>query len=323
MEISITIEGQLGLTWDRWKGLIPKIEAWGFAGLFRSDHFSMPNPPDMDSLEAIVSLTYLASQSKKIRFGTLVSPLSFRDPVMLARQAIAIDDLSGGRMILGLGAGWNQREHDLFGYELGDIKTRMDRFEEGLEVIVSLIRSEEPVTFNGDFYRLDEAQILPRPQCSTPIMVGGHGPKRTMPLVARYADIWNCKPATVEIFKERSELLDELLEKEGRQPGEVKRSIMLTAICWRNDKELERLAESVRNTIHSNKGKSTEEVVAGLKDYSPSETIGSPKTLIETIHSYGDAGADEIILQWFLLDDMEGLQILAEEVLPHFKREAQ
>ena len=321
MEISITIEGQLGLTWERWKNLIPKIENWGFAGLYRSDHFTMPFPPDMDSLEAVVSLVYLADHSHKVHFGTLVSPLSFRDPVMLARQAMAIDDLSGGRMILGLGAGWMEREHELFGYNLGDLKTRMDRFEEGLAVIAALIRSQGPVTFQGKYYQLKDAQILPRPQRPTPIMVGGLGPKRTMPLVARYADIWNCLPATVELFQERSELLDSLLEKQGRKPADVKRSLMLTALCWRDDDELERLAGSVRNAFQTYKGKSTEEVAAGLIDYSPSKTMGAPKNLIETIHSFGEAGADEIILQWFLLDDPEGLQILAEEVLPHFNSE--
>jgi alkanesulfonate monooxygenase SsuD/methylene tetrahydromethanopterin reductase-like flavin-dependent oxidoreductase (luciferase family) len=322
MEISITIEGMLGLNWDRWKRLIPKIEEWGFASLFRSDHFTFNNPPDMDSLEAIVSLTYLACHSKEIRFGTLVSPLSFRDPIMLARQAMAIDDLSGGRMILGLGAGWMEREHNLFGYSLGDIKTRMDRLEEGLEVISSLIRSKEPVTYKGNFYQLREAQIFPRPQRSTPILIGGNGPKRTLPLVARFADIWNCQLATVELFRERSELLDEMLEKEGRQPIDVKRTIMLPTICWRDNDELEQRTKSVRNAIHAMKGMPTDEVIEGLKNYSPNSPLGSPQEVIETFNSFAEAGVDEIIIQWFLLGDIEGLQVLAEEVLPHFKTEA-
>jgi F420-dependent oxidoreductase-like protein len=322
MDISITIEGMLGLTWDRWKRLITKIEVWGFASLFRSDHFTMNNPPDMDSLEAIVSLTYLAGNSKKIRFGTLVSPLSFRDPVMLARQAMAIDDLSGGRMILGIGSGWMEREHNLFGYSLGDIKTRMDRLEEGLEVITSLIRSEEPVTYKGRFYQLREAQLLPRPQRSTPIMVGGNGPKRTLPLVARYADIWNCQLPSIELFKERSGMLDELLKEEGRQPSDVKRTVMLPAICWRDNDEKERRSQSVRNTINAFREMSTDEVFENLQNYSPSSIYGSPQELIESINSYDEAGVDEIIIQWFLLDDIDGLQVLAEEVLPHFKMEA-
>ena len=106
MKLSITLEGEMGLNWPRWQRLVTAVEQWGFAGLYRSDHFVNPYPPDLDALEAIVSLTYLATQSQRLHFGTLVSPLSFRDPVMLARQAMALDDLSGGRMILGVGAGW-------------------------------------------------------------------------------------------------------------------------------------------------------------------------------------------------------------------------
>ena len=142
-----------GLTWLRWKRLITEIEQMGFAGLFRSDHFTLNNPPDMDSLELIVSLTYLASHSQSLHFGSLVAPLSFRDPVFLARQAMALDDLSGGRMILGVGAGWVKREHAMFGSDLGDVSTRMNRLEEGLEVISRLIRDEERVTFEGHYYQ--------------------------------------------------------------------------------------------------------------------------------------------------------------------------
>ena len=240
MKLAITIEGMCGLTWPRWKRLVSEIERMGFAGLFRSDHFTLTGPPDLDSLELIVSLTYLASQSKRLHFGSLVAPLSFRDPIFLARQAMAVDDLSGGRMILGVGAGWIEREHTMFGYNLADVSTRMDRFEEGLEVITRLIRSNEPVTFEGRFYQLREAHLLPRPQRATPVLVGGNGPKRTLPLVARYADIWNCQVASAEVFKERSALLDELLHAEGRQPHDVKRTALLPVICWRDQDDLER-----------------------------------------------------------------------------------
>ena len=317
MELSITIEGMMGLTWDRWKRLITEIEALGFASLFRSDHFTTWDPPDEDFLEAVVSLTYLASHSKSIRFGTLVSPLSFRDPVMLARQAMAIDDLSGGRMVLGLGAGWIEREHNLFGYTLGDIKTRMNRLEEGVEVIASLIRIEEPVTLEGRFYQLREAQILPRPQRPTPIMVGGNGPKRTLPLVARFADIWNCQPAPVELFKERSEFLDSLLIKAGRQPNDVKRTVMLPALWWRDENDLERRIQSVRKTFVGLDEMSTDEILAWLKSSFRVILLGTPDTLIEKLNAYAKAGAEEMFLQWAMMDDIEGLQVLAEDILPN------
>src|SRR6476659_7803915 len=109
--ISIMIEGQDGLTWPRWKRLAAEVESLGYAGLFRSDHFTNAGPPDKESLELVVSLTYLAASTERIHFGSLFAPFSFRHPALLARQAAAIDDLSDGRMILGLGAGWNEREH--------------------------------------------------------------------------------------------------------------------------------------------------------------------------------------------------------------------
>ena len=145
MKISVTIEGMTGLTWPRWKRLTNAIEQLGFAAPVRSDHYTLTAPPDLDSLEMVVSLTYLATHSQRVHFGSLVAPLSFRDPIMLARQAMAIDDLSGGRMILGVGAGWLEREHTMFGYNLGDVSTRLTRCEEGLEVITRLIRSGDPV----------------------------------------------------------------------------------------------------------------------------------------------------------------------------------
>jgi hypothetical protein len=129
--ISIQVEGQNGLTWARWIALATEVEELGFAGLFRSDHFTNARGPELDALELIVSLTWLAANTRRIHFGSLVAPLSFRDPRMLARQAGALDDLSGGRMILGLGAGWQEREHTAFGYDLGDVPTRMARFGAG------------------------------------------------------------------------------------------------------------------------------------------------------------------------------------------------
>src|SRR5437870_5746624 len=204
--LSIMIEAQDGLTWPRWKRLVAEVEALGFAGLFRSDHFTNAQPPDKESLEMVVSLTYLADHTSRIHFGPLVAPISVRHPTLLARQAAALDDLGGGRMILGVGAGWQEREHQLFGHTLGDIPTRMARLEEGLEVITRLLRSDEPVTYEGQFFQLRGATLLPRPQWpgGPPILIGGNGPKRTLPLAARYASIWNANFLAPEAFRERS-----------------------------------------------------------------------------------------------------------------------
>ncbi len=182
MQISISVETG-GLTWAHWKRYVREVEELGYAGLYRADHFPINKP----TIELITSLTYLASNSKQVHFSPLVSPLSFQHPVMLARQAAALDDLSGGRMILGLGTGWQVHEHETWGYSLGNIPTRYKRFEEGLEVITRLLKSDQPVTFEGEFFQLRDALLLPRPQRSggPPILIGGNGKKRTLPLIAK------------------------------------------------------------------------------------------------------------------------------------------
>jgi F420-dependent oxidoreductase-like protein len=275
--ISIQVEGQNGLTWARWIVLATEVEELGFAGLFRSDHFTNGRGPELDSLELIVSLTWLASNTRRIHFGSLVAPLSFRDPRMLARQAAALDDLSGGRMILGLGAGWQEREHTTFGYDLGDVSTRMARFAEGLELVTRLLRDEEPVTFAGEYFQTREAKLLPRPERprGPRLLIGGNGAKRTLPLAARYADVWNALFMPAEDFHARSTQLDELLRAAGRKPEDVRRTIMLPlAFDPRDEGEAQR-----------------------------------------QIAAYREAGADELIFQWLALDDLEGLRAFARAAL--------
>ena len=312
--LSIMIEGQNGLTWPRWKQIVREVEDLGFAGLFRSDHVKHAQPPDDDTLELIVSLTYLADHTQRSHFGPLVAPVSFRDPALLTQQAIALDDLSGGRLILGVGAGWQEREHHLFGYTLGDVPTRMARLEEGLEVITRLLRSEEPVTYEGKFFRLRGATLLPRPQRSVgpPILVGGNSSQYTLPLVARYADIWNANFITPGAFQDRSASLDQLLRAAGRSPGDVRRSVMLGLLFGRDMNELKRRILEPPGFA----GQPLESVLEALKASSLA-IPGTPDMIIEQIHAYENAGAAEVMLQWLDLDDIDGLRAFAASVLPH------
>ena len=173
------------------------------------------------------------------------------------------------------------------------------------------------MTFEGRFYQLREAYLQPRPQRPTPVLVGGMGLKRTLPLAARYADIWN-GGGTVERIRERSDLLDELLRKEGRQPGDVRRTVMMSVLCWRNADERERRIQAMRS-IHSDIGaQSVEEV---LEWHEANAILGTPEQVIEQIKAYGSAGVDEIMLRWMGMDDVEGLQILADEVLAQLDAE--
>src|SRR5512136_383848 len=156
IEVAIMIEGQNGLNWQRWKRIAKVVESNGYKGLYRSDHYTNANPPDMDSLECWVSLTWLASHTQRIEFGPLVTPISFRHPTHTARMAAAVDDLSGGRLTLGIGAGWQEREHTNYGWELLEPKRRFNRFEEGLEVVTQLLKSELPVNFSGNYFCIHE-----------------------------------------------------------------------------------------------------------------------------------------------------------------------
>ena len=305
IEVAIMLEGQHGLNWSRFQRIARAVEDLGFVGLYRSDHYTNANPPDMDSLELWVSLTWLASHTQRIEFGPMVSPVSFRQPTMTARMASAVDDLSNGRLHLGLGAGWQVREHTNYGWDLLDVKPRMDRFEEGLEVINQLLHSDEPVDFAGDYYRVQEGILLPRPQRpgGPPILIGGNGPKRTLPLVAKYAKEWNAVYLTAADVKERNVLLDELLAANGRQPGDVRRSLMTGLIFGRDEAEVAAKLAPRKVTYEELQQRGN-------------IAVGTGNQIVEQLGRWAEAGVYRVMLQWMDLDDLDGLEAMAQSVLP-------
>lgn len=316
-QLSIMIEGQDGLTWPHWKTIVEAVDSLGFAGLMRSDHYTNADPPNRDSLEMIVSQVYLADHSKNVHFGPMVAPFSFREPTMLARQAAAIDDLSGGRFIIGMGAGWQEREHNMFGFNLASMKERMDRFEEGCEVVTQLLKSDEPVSFEGKYYNLREAILLPRPQRpgGPQILIGGSGPQRTMPLVARYADIWNGVYMSKQDFSDRSKLLDQLLVEQGRKPEDVKRTMMMGVIFGRTREDLEKwLSRPQYQNRPELEGKTIDEKMTFFQGRGL--LIGNGEEIAAQIKGWADLGLEEIMTQWFQLDDIATLRAYAEDVLP-------
>jgi F420-dependent oxidoreductase-like protein len=227
IEIALMIEGQDGVNWERFQKIARVAEDAGYIGLYRSDHFTNPSGPYKDSLECWISLAWLASHTSRLVFGPLVSPVSFRHPSMLVRMAAGVSDLSGGRLQFGVGAGWQEREHTNYGYQLGDVPKRMARFRESVQIVSHLLRNDAPLTFQGQHYQLKEAVLLPRPTHRVPIVIGGGGKKVTLPLVARYADEWNTGPKSPEQFKELNSHLDTLLDKAGRPRASVRRSMMI------------------------------------------------------------------------------------------------
>ena len=305
LEIAIMLEGQNGLNWPRWQKLAAAVEDLGFAGLYRSDHFTNADGPDLDSLELWVSLTWLASHTRRIEFGPLVTPFSFRHPAFTARMACAVDDLSGGRLTLGVGAGWQEREHRHFGFDLLDVRRRFARFEEGLQVISRLLQSDKPVDFNGTYYQLNQAILLPRPQRpgGPPLLIGGNGVERTLPLVARFAKEWNAVFLPAAKFAASNRRLDELLRAAGRQPVDLRRSQMTGCRFGRHQGELDRKLGS--------------QSVASLRERGI--VAGTPAQVVDQLGELAQAGAQRVMLQWLDLDDLDGLEALAQSVLPHFK----
>jgi len=303
MDIAIMLEGQNGLNWPRFQRIARAVEDLGFAGLYRSDHFTNVEPPDIDSLELWVSLTWLAGHTRRIEFGPMVSPVSFRHPVFTARIAKDVDDLSGGRLTLGVGAGWQAREHANFGFDLLDLPERFARFEEGLTVITRLLRDDKPVDFNGQYYQLHEAVLLPRAQRAggPPVLIGGNGEQRTLPLVARYANEWNGVFLTPDRYAQLSKRLDELLVAQGRKPSDIRRSLMTGLIFGRTDAELQAKLQP--------SGRSAEEL------RSRGMVVGTPNAVVEQLGKIAEAGAQRVMLQWMDLDDLDGLVALAKAVL--------
>ena len=300
-EVAIMIEGQDGLDWPRWQRLARTVEDCGYAGLHRSDHFTNPSGPILDSLELWSSLTWLADNTDRIEFGPLVSPVSFRHPVITAWQASTVDNLAGGRLRLGVGAGWQEREHEAHGFELLETELRFARFEEGLEVITRLLRNDGPISFDGEFYQLRDAVLKPRSPRpdGPPIVIGGNGPKRTLPLAARYADEWNAVVLTPDRFAELSSRLDELLREAGRQPDQVRRTLMTRAIFGRTDTDVERKLD----------GKSADEMrERGV-------IVGTGSEVAEQLGRLDEAGVQRVMLQWLETDDIDGIEDLAESVV--------
>lgn len=302
-EVAIMIEGQMGLNWRRWKAIVQAVEKLGFAGLYRSDHFINPDPPDQDSLELWVSLTWLADHTDRIEFGPLVTPVSFRHPAMTARMAAAVDNLSGGRLTLGVGTGWQDREHDNYSFDLLDMDGRFDRFEEALEYFTGVLCSDEPFSMDGDYYQFQDAVVLPRPAAGRPpLLIGGNGLNRTLPLVAQYADEWNGVFLTADAFAERTARLDELLDAQGRPRDSVRRSLMTGLVFGPTEAGI--------NSMLKEYGAETPEDLRARGNI-----VGTPDQVAEQVAALGEAGVQRVMLQWLNVDDLDGLALLAHTVL--------
>ena len=306
MDFRIFTEPQQGATYDDLLTVARTAEQLGFDAFFRSDHYlgmgtdGLPGPTD-----AWATLAALARETSTIRLGTLMTSATFRHPGPLAITVAQVDQMSGGRVELGLGAGWYEAEHTAYGIPFPSTRERFDRFEEQLAVVTGLWRTPEGerFTYEGSHYRVADSPALPQPaqQPHPPVLVGGLGKKRTPALAARYADEFNLPFVSAETTREQFARVRAACEEAGRDPATMRWSNALVVCVGADEAEFRRRAEAI--------GREPDE----LRE---NGVAGTPGEAVETIGRYAAEGAQRVYLQVLDLADLDHLHLLAEEVVP-------
>ncbi|RST10591.1 LLM class F420-dependent oxidoreductase, partial [Streptomyces sp. WAC05950] len=303
MDLRIFTEPQQGASYDTLLTVAKATEDLGFDAFFRSDHYvrmgnadGLPGPTD-----AWITLAGLARETRRIRLGTLMTAGTFRLPGVLAIQVAQVDQMSGGRIELGLGAGWFEEEHKAYGIPFP--ADRMSRLEEQLAIVTGLWATAPGATFDykGDHYRVENSPALPKPvQARIPVLVGGHGARRTPRLAARYADEFNMPFASIADSARQFGRVREAAERAGRGPDDLVYSNALVVCVGKDDAEVARRAAAI--------GRDVDELKAnGL--------AGSPAEVVEKIGAYGATGSSRVYLQLLDLDDLDHLELISAQVL--------
>ena len=308
MELRIFTEPQQGASYEQLLAVARTAEECGYGAFFRSDHYlkmgsteGLPGPTD-----AWITLAGLARDTERIRLGTLLTAGTFRLPGPLAIAVAQVDAMSGGRVELGLGAGWYEEEHEAYGIPFPPVGQRFDRLEEQLEIITGLWKTPIGSTFDhaGAEYRLKGSPALPKPVQTPhpPVIVGGHGPRRTPMLAARFADEFNVAFSQAEDCERIYGTVDEACERIGRDPASLRRSVALVLCCGADDAEVNRRAARI--------GREPGELrLHGA--------AGRPQQVIDKLGVYGATGVTRVYLQVLDLDDHDHMRLVAEEVMPH------
>lgn len=308
MKVRIFTEPQMGASYDTLLSVARAAEEFGFDAFFRSDHYLHYSPVGLaDGLpgptDAWITLAGLARETTRIRLGTLVSPATFRLPGPLAIQVAQVDVMSGGRVELGLGAGWFAPEHTAYGIPFPD--RRFDRFEEQLEILTGLWRTPVGASFSfaGRYYRLEDSPALPKPVQTPhpPLVIGGAGLRRTPRMAARYANEFNVLFQTPDQAATSFERVRDACREFGRDPRSLACSAGSLVICGRSDAELARRAGRIGRTLDD--------------ELRAVELVGTPDQLVERIKTFEEAGADRLYLQVLDLHDIDHLELIGSEVL--------
>jgi F420-dependent oxidoreductase-like protein len=307
MDLRIFTEPQEGASYEQLRAMATEAEALGFDAFFRSDHYirfhegiGLPGSSD-----AWITLAGLARDTSRIRLGTLVTPITFRLPGPLAISVAGVDAMSGGRIELGLGAGWHDGEHAAYGIPFPPTAERFERLEEQLAIVTGLWSTAigDRFSYEGRHYRLDGSPALPKPvQQPLPIVMGGWGAKRTPRLAAHYAHEFNVPFAPVDAYAPQCEHVRKACEEIGRDPATMTLSAAVVVCCGANKKELERRAKAI--------GRPVDEL---RRD----GAAGTPGEVAERLRAFAQAGAARAYLQVLDLDDLDHIRLIAAEVMPH------
>jgi F420-dependent oxidoreductase-like protein len=298
------IEGQEGVSWEQWVALARACEGHGLPALFRSDHYLNLDGahPDRAVLDAWGTLNALAAVTSKLRLGTLVSPATFRHPSLLAKLVVTADHVSGGRVELGLGAGWHEREHVAYGFGFPPTRVRMEILEEQLQVVLGSW-GDEPVSFEGKHYQLVDLQAQPKPvqRPHPPLIMGGLAGPRSALLAATYADEYNTAFATVDDVLERKTRVDSACERTGRPP--LPFSVMTGVIVGRDQAEVKARVRRVAEISGD----------SGMIETPPASwIIGTIEQAAERLGELRDAGVSRVMCQHLAHDDLEMVAQLGE-----------
>ena len=308
------VEGQEDVTWEQWLALAEACEG-RLDGLFRSDHYSSISAPgERGALDAWATLAGLAARTHTLRLGTLVSPATFRHPAVLAKNAVTVDHISGGRVDVGFGAGWYEHEHREHGFPFGDTSSRLDVFAEQIE-IVHRLWTEDGFTFDGRHYRLEDARALPRAlqQPHPPLIVGGSGGRGTVDPAVRVADEYNTVFASVVRCREIRSKLTRACEEAGRDPTTLGFSLMAKVFLGTDQSEVR---ERVRVALERERDGADPETF--LHESAADHVVGTVDEVVEQLHELEEAGVRRVMLQHIVHDDLDTVELLATRVRPVF-----
>ena len=309
MRILLMIEGQEGVAWDDWVALARACENSGLDGLFRSDHYASTTSYPTESLDAWATLSALAALTERIRLGTLVSPATFRHPSELAKVAATVDHVSGGRVELGLGAGWMDLEHGAFGFPFPPMAERLAVFAEQLE-IVKRQWTEDAFDFDGRHYRLEDCRAVPKPlQRPHPrLLVGGRGARGTVEPAARFADEYNTFYFDAEGCRRVRSTLDEACERAGRDPASLPLSLMTGVVVASDGATLERRASRLAELTGADSWRD-------LVDR-PELLVGTTDEVADRLRELEAAGVTRLMCQHLAHDDLETIETVGRELQP-------